>query len=545
MKISTLKAMLFMAAMFMAMTGNAQETGQKIQLTPEQGALLNDRMHGSFKAKTVHDSLYCGTDTILYPYLKEMAFSAPNDSFFVDAMVGNIRTASQAYHLTGNVNVAGIQFYGGAYSTSVSPQTLLVRAYLYTADASNMPVAKFDSVDIMITEQYRYYTGLFAAPVNISSNFTVAVKCVLNDTLAVITNNAGQSYQSPFYGEGLAWRRFGSGTWNSSLSFFGQDLEYMIFPIVTYGVNTSFDESATVICKDSGIVYTNTSSALFHDRMFNLRAFDEYFYGTISDSTFRWNYGTGGGWSAGLNGQHTYNSAGTFTTTMTSEMMGYFTSCKDTISLDVTVNPSFMIDTTVHICMGDLFQFGTQSLSSEGSYNESFASMAGCDSSVHLILNVDTVDTGVALTGVSLTASAMGAVYQWLYCDSAYMPIPGENNQIFVATTNGNYAVIVTQGSCTDTSSCIGVFSVGMEGSGSEGSSISVYPNPAKQDVTVRFAGRIPEQIMITNTLGQVIRSFRPESALVDIHREELPNAVYFLSFTFENTREVIKLILE
>lgn len=459
-------------------TISAQETGTKEFYTGQVGwtppKVLN---HETDHVRQSRDYAFCGTDTILYPYFKELTFSAPNDSFFIDAMVGNVRTASQAYHLSGSVNVLGVQFWGAAYSTSPAFQILPVIVYLYTVDGLNMPLTRIDSATVVITQEYDFYEAYFPLPHTVSSNFAVAVKSTLNDTLAVVTNNAGRSYQNPFYGEGLGWRRFGSGTWNSAFSFFGQDLEYMIFPIVNYGLNTSFSASDSDICRDSSVIFTNQSSELYHDRMFNLLAFDDYFYPAVSDSAFYWNYGTDTLWSTVSPASQQYTTAGSYTVSLAAELLGYYSVCADTMTLEITVNPSYYVDTTIHICLGDEFQFGTNTLSTEGIYNESFSSVAGCDSSVHLTLNVDSVDTGVTQSEITLTALAGGALFQWLECDNGYQPLSGEVNPVFIAAANGNYAVQVNQGTCYDTSACFPIVVTGLDENFAAGFSVS--PNPA------------------------------------------------------------------
>lgn len=328
MKRNLLKGILSLVAGSMAIHASAQSTVENVapykSLAPEQTTA------SSLRSSSV---VTCGTDTILYPYLKELVFTAPNDSFFIDAMVGSVRTASQAYHLNDQVNILGVQFWGAAYSVSTQPQTLQVKAYLYSVDAMNMPVAALDSAVVTITEQYDFYEAYFNAPYSYNQNFAVAVRSNLNDTLAVITNNAGNTWTTN-YGEGLAWRRFGSGSWNSSMSFFGQDLEYMIFPIVDYSVTTSFTGPAT-ICENTSASFTNTSSSLYGNRFFNLYAFDEY-WTTASDSTFEWNFGDSPAWTTSVNGSHTYSATGAYNVKLKGEMLGYYNSCVD--SMEMTVN---------------------------------------------------------------------------------------------------------------------------------------------------------------------------------------------------------------
>lgn len=369
----------------MAWAGSAQETGTKILLpagvTP----------HQAFVDPSTRNVVPCGPDTLAYPYLKELVFAAPNDSFFVDAMVGNVRTASQAYLNSSPIQVLGVQFWGAAYSTSPAPQTLQVRAYLYAVDAFNMPTAVLDSANVTITEQYEYYEAMFAAPHAHNQNFAVGVRSVPNDTLAIISNNAGNVW-TPNYGEGLAWRRFGSGAWNSSLSFFGQDLEYMIFPIVTYTVQTEFTGDAS-LCAGETATFSNASSALYGNRFFNLHAFDEYWGFTAADSSFTWNAGEGADVSAVMGFSHTYNTAGTYDVTLESEFLGYYSSCTGSDTLTVTVNPIYNVTAADSICEGDSYAFGSQTLTVAGTYTETFAGAGGCDSTVTLTLSVNPVYT--------------------------------------------------------------------------------------------------------------------------------------------------------
>lgn len=342
MKRHLLKGILCLLTGALAIDASAQSAAENVvpykSLAPE---------HTNASALRSSSVVACGTDTILYPYLKELVFTAPNDSFFIDAMVGSVRTASQAYHLNDAVNISGVQFWGAAYSTSTQPQTLQVKAYLYSVDAMNMPVAVLDSAVVTITEQYDFYEAYFTTPYNYNQNFAVAVRSNINDTLAVITNNAGNTWATN-YGEGLAWRRFGSGSWNSSMSFFGQDLEYMIFPIVDYSVTTSFTGPATV-CENTSASFTNTSSPLYGNRFFNLYAFDDYWM-AASDSTFEWNYGDSPAWTTSVNGSHTYSTTGTYNVKLKGEMLGYYTSCIDSMEMAVNIvapTSSFIFDASM------------------------------------------------------------------------------------------------------------------------------------------------------------------------------------------------------
>ena len=93
---------------------------------------------------------------------------------------------------------------------------------------------------------------------------------------------------------------------------------------------------------------------------------------------------------------------------------------------------------------------------SSGIYNQTLTNVSGCDSVVTLDLGIINVDTSVsyAISSSTLTAIATSATYQWLDCNNNNTPIVGETNQSFSPTSNGSYAVEVTQNGCTAISSC-------------------------------------------------------------------------------------------
>ena len=93
---------------------------------------------------------------------------------------------------------------------------------------------------------------------------------------------------------------------------------------------------------------------------------------------------------------------------------------------------------------------------SSGIYNQTLTNVSGCDSVVTLDLGIIAVDTSVSYTisSSTLTAIATNATYQWLDCNNNNTPIIGETNQSFSPTSNGSYAVEVTQNGCTAVSSC-------------------------------------------------------------------------------------------
>jgi hypothetical protein len=532
--IRKLHYLLVAACLSSAVQLYAQSEGKRIYYS-------SNTKHSSREIANRVRTTNCGPDTLLYPYLKELTFSAPNDSFFIDAMVNNVRTASQAYTLNTSLNVIGVQFWGAKYTTGSAFKTLQARVYLYLVDTDNKPIATLDSATVTINNNYDFYEAVFAKPRLVSSNFAVGVKSAVNDTLAVMTNNAGAPGHTPNYGEGLAWRRFGSGAWNSAASFFGQDMDYMIFPIVTYSVSSAFTTSSNSVCSGKAITFTNTSPSLnlISNRMVNLYAYDAYWSFAKADSSIKWNFGDSVQWKTMISGTHTYPAAGNYNAKLVSNVLGYYTSCADTASTAIKVNEKYTTLAKASICEGGSYTLGTQTLTTAGIYQETFTSTGSCDSTVILTLKVDTVDVSTTAVGDTLRANAIGASYQWIDCNKGNAAIPGDTNRAFHPTANGSYAVIVTQGACADTSACIPYIGTGI-GTHAAALQVTAFPNPVTDQLTIQCRGHVPDRITIRNVLGEVVFESRPSSENTLIEMSRLASAVYFVQVAYkENTKTI------
>lgn len=107
--------------------------------------------------------------------------------------------------------------------------------------------------------------------------------------------------------------------------------------------------------------------------------------------------------------------------------------------------------------------------------------------------------------GSTLIASATADAYQWLYCDNAFVPIVGATDQEYFPGANGNYAVIVTEGFCSDTSACQLYLSTGLMPHSSQ-TGISVQPNPTEGMLLVRLPAMANTvKIEITDVADRVV----------------------------------------
>jgi hypothetical protein len=139
-------------------------------------------------------------------------------------------------------------------------------------------------------------------------------------------------------------------------------------------------------------------------------------------------------------------------------------------------------------------------------------------------------NTITAKNKTTITATQTGATYQWLNCNTAKSIIAGAINQSYTATVNGNYAVIVTQNGCSDTSVCVNINSVGLSENKNE-NKISIFPNPATTKLTITSETAIKE-IYIYDVLGKLVKQVNLENTNTksnEIAIDELSEGIYII----------------
>ncbi|MBN4072466.1 T9SS type A sorting domain-containing protein [Crocinitomix catalasitica] len=168
----------------------------------------------------------------------------------------------------------------------------------------------------------------------------------------------------------------------------------------------------------------------------------------------------------------------------------------------------------------------------------------GCDSTVTLDLIVNGPAISVTQTGSTLTADEAGATYQWLDCP-AMTPIVGATSQVYTATANGDYAVIITNGGCTDTSTCYTVTGVSVI-ENDFGNELLVYPNPTDGNFSIDLGENYQTvSITMTDLSGkEILSKTYKEGQLLNLKIDE-PVGVYLLIIESGNKKAVIRLVKE
>ena len=120
---------------------------------------------------------------------------------------------------------------------------------------------------------------------------------------------------------------------------------------------------------------------------------------------------------------------------------------------------------------------------SSGNISVSAINSCGSSASQTLAVNVNSVNTSVSQSGNILSANISGATYQWINCINNTI-ILGQISQTFNAPAIGNYAVIITQNGCSDTSSCYNISTVEIS-ENSFSIFTKIYPNPSTGKIQI------------------------------------------------------------
>ena len=244
-----------------------------------------------------------------------------------------------------------------------------------------------------------------------------------------------------------------------------------------------------------------------------------------------------------ING-NTYNAA---TPTGTEVFTVGPNNCDSTVTIALNVLPALTGSVTNTVC-------ATESIVVNGNTYDA-ATPTGtevftvgpnnCDSTVTINLTVlAPIDISTTTSNNTIASNATGVTYQWLDCSNNNDSIIGETGQNFTATINGDYAVVVTVGNCSETSACVNIATVGINEL-NNGNTVSVYPNPTTGSVSLNFGEALNAgSVIITDITGKqvyVLENLNTQILNIDVNH--FSNGVYFVEIQNNNQHKVIKFI--
>jgi hypothetical protein len=150
------------------------------------------------------------------------------------------------------------------------------------------------------------------------------------------------------------------------------------------------------------------------------------------------------------------------------------------------------------------------------------------------------VDVTTTTSEITIEANASGVNYQWVDCDDNFSPIVGETSQTFTATENGNYAVIITDGLCSDTSDCVSISNVGVD---AQQLNLSVFPNPVENTLNIVATGSTLKNVNVISVTGKRIAEFDVQGESTLISTRNWKSGVYFVEVSTTNGTKIVKVI--
>lgn len=142
------------------------------------------------------------------------------------------------------------------------------------------------------------------------------------------------------------------------------------------------------------------------------------------------------------------------------------------------------------------------------------------------------LDVSVVQGTQTLSANASGVSYQWIDCASN-TDIAGETNQSFAPSTTGNFAVVISNGTCSDTSDCINMQIDGIEDLIDLGMSIS--PNPSTGKFNVTFDQFVSGTIYVYDGHGRLVESMEIKETNLTIDLTTYQSGMYIMKVATEN----------
>lgn len=168
----------------------------------------------------------------------------------------------------------------------------------------------------------------------------------------------------------------------------------------------------------------------------------------------------------------------------------------------------------------------------------------GSDTITH-VLTVMGVDTAISVSGITITAAASNATYQWINC-ATNLPVSGAIAASFTPSVNGSYAVIVTQNGCVDTSECATIMSLGLDPL-SASDLLVIAPNPSKglfvlHDQQEVLSGQL---ITVSNLLGETVYETRIKGLKTSMDLSAVKDGIYFVTVGSKYGKLTTKIVKE
>ncbi len=181
--------------------------------------------------------------------------------------------------------------------------------------------------------------------------------------------------------------------------------------------------------------------------------------------------------------------------------------CDSIVTTLLSIEDENTFEQTIVICAGEIFAVGETEYFESGEYIDTLVSATLCDSIVTTNLTLlSAIDVSITVDAITLAGgdpATISTTFQWIKCDP-FSVIDGATSSTYTVEENGDYAVIIADGDCSDTSECVTISEVGIK-SFNQGT-LNVYPNPTEGQFTITIDSQsLFTTMTVLNNVGQVV----------------------------------------
>lgn len=152
------------------------------------------------------------------------------------------------------------------------------------------------------------------------------------------------------------------------------------------------------------------------------------------------------------------------------------------------------------------------------------------------------INNTLSFNANTLTANQTGAVYQWFNCDTQ-LPISGATNRNYSPTSNGNYAVEISAGTCVERSDCYSYTTLGLQSI--VDNEILIYPNPVKNELHIDMDSARDLNITIYDVSGKLVIVKNIQDQTNTIQLKSLAKGIYFVNVKSSEKSSTFKIVKE
>lgn len=555
-----MKKLFFIACVWMSGVAAAQ-TIEFLDVT-----IYNDQTASA--ASSANRSAVCGPDTVLYTTAKATGYSALNINNATSA-----QAAAQYFNAPQPITISGADFY--AYKIDATGGiTTNVTVAIYAAGIDSMPTGTalatalvsvdttFGGGNLNVLEKTATFT-----PVTVTGPYVILFGNYSANGVGLIFNDYNTADGANEWLCGIDI----SGSWyrpyNVNVGGVPFNADMIVHPHVSYELNANFTTSDPCMASGPTINFTNTSSPVFEDRMYNQLAFL-----SLTDLSYTWDFGDGSPTVNQTDPVHAYASVGTYSVTLTDSIFGWTTSCTadttkafgETVAAGFsnTVNGysvNFLDQSTATAGVTNrIWNFGDGNTSAFTNPSHTYAANGNYLVCLTITGTCGTVDSSCAYVNITEcpqpvagftvsgteptflftnTSTTTGtASYNWSFGDGTNST---DTDPSHTYGANGSFVVtLVVTDSCgahtfTDT---VEVTTVGMGELNAEG--FGVYPNPASSVLTIQSDKTLFSATLFTMD-GKQIYANSSYTDVMTISTAHFSNGVYLLHIHSQDGREL------